>query len=288
MICNNSNISVRNNQAFSQVFINQVNFYRGSMLPFNIPNKIRGRQKFTDLHAEVIDWLVGFIGRSPNVFVGYEYIAKETGISIDTVEVAILRSVEMKALVREKYGRGYKYSLGEFFLHEYVIQSLRWVIPSLYFAAKRVLSRLKSVVISTSKIITSKLPLLITNVKKVNKKEDSKIHYVARNIVPKDVIFVNAGKLEGIKNKFYSKRQQAKYKLQGELWKKESEQEKLKEEQAIKAAASKRWRDAVEQSRHDSHAPLRSERDIAKIQESLQNAASTITGGALSFLKYLL
>lgn len=266
MICINSNNSVRNNQAFLQESFN-VYYALGGVLPASYESD-DVLQRFSKYTIALFKELVRRHMFQDHVFPSHIYLSKKLKCNTRTIQRA-QKELEDHGLIEVTSGKKRHqtnlYSLGKILYDSNSFYYLRDVVPSLRFVIRRLKGYLGLDTVENQNVVR------INNVLKVF---NTNTNTIVENKTKEP--------------KKYNHFQQAKYELQADRWKKESEEQILREEQAVKDAASKRWRDAVAESRNEFPVVLRTKQDIAKIQSTLHNAATTMTGGALSFLKYLL
>ncbi len=266
MICNNTNNSVRNNQAFLQESLN-VYYMLGATMPASY-EPVDGLVRLSKYTIALFKELVRRHVFDDHVFPSHFLLAKKLKCNPRTIQRA-QKELEIYGIIKvfsgKKKHQTNLYSLGDILFNSDAFYYLRNVVPCLRFVIRRLLGYM-----GTDILIPTVENQNVGRINKVLKVSDTKSNTIVKS--------------EDKAPKKYNHFQQSKYKLQAERWKKESEGQKIEKERVTKDAASIKWRNAVAESRP----VLRTDQDIAKIQSALQEAAKTITGTAASFLKYLL
>lgn len=138
MICLNTNISVRNNQAFSQDNL-QIYYSLGATLPasYDLHDNIKRFSKYT---IALFRELVRRHMFQNNVHPSHLTLAKKLGCDVSTIKRA-QKDLESRGVIKVKSGKALHevniYSLGEVLFTSDALYYLREIVPSLRFVVKK-------------------------------------------------------------------------------------------------------------------------------------------------------
>lgn len=160
----NTNISVRNNQAFLKDYLNLVYWLGGSTPASFVPQQLSQR-RYTEKRIKMIQYVLRVINNNKNAFPSHESIARFAQCSVRAVINAFKIFKEDKLFEIDHRGDFYKtniYKLGEFFKCRKVIYALRDVFSNLYRAFCRTLQHEYHDVITRNESRNSKTHFTLT------------------------------------------------------------------------------------------------------------------------------
>lgn len=136
MICNNSNITVRNNQAFFSYYNVTVNWMFGISPEYKDSEHLLMKHKFTKNSHKILITLLRYMGVNQHTYVSQELIAQKSGVHHDTVH-RTLKLFHALGIINKKYRGANKtctYSFSKFLHDPRVKYALKDFIPNLYWS----------------------------------------------------------------------------------------------------------------------------------------------------------
>lgn len=141
----NSNISVRNNQAFFKYYNIVVEWLNGRDIELKDSEHILMKYSFNENMRKVTEYILKLVGSFDEVHVSQAQIAKHTGLGLRTVH-RILGILSKIGLVHKQYrgaNRTCLYTRGHILIDPLVKFSLMKILPSLYWASESLARRCK-------------------------------------------------------------------------------------------------------------------------------------------------
>lgn len=204
MICLNTNISVRNNQAFSKESLQILYWFKGSLSGYNDPKGLFTNKRYTKNRKKILLCILKYIGCFSMVYISQQTIARLTGVHHDTVLRAINLFVELGVLKKKYRGanRTCLYSLGSLMYQPQFMFGIRYSLKNAYWAMKSSVARAKGMLsgltggltanfrVNTARLSKDKTKDINTmkNINYLLQKKQKEIQEVVDPLSPEDIL----------------------------------------------------------------------------------------------------